>query len=276
VTAQRVPDRRGGSASGPAGGGRPGFGAPVIVLTYPHAGAELLGQLLSESRTLACTFASGLVPLCHDAVTTWQRAEGTGGPPSSLAIQSVRALATTMITVIRAGAGVSRWCEIAFASPAAAQTFLQVFPGSMVICLHRSLPGVFREAASTYPWGLGESPFWAFASGHPGNNVATIAAYWVTRTEALLNFETAHPDSSLRIRYEDLVAEPGQQAHTIMTALGLEASDPTVVPQPEAGPAADLTSACSGQPLPADRIPPQILAKVEFLHHALAYNSWYR
>jgi hypothetical protein len=247
---------------------------PVVVLTYAHAGVELLTRMLSANRSLACTFATGMLPLCHEAACTWQRVEGEDGPPSPLAIKSVRAMATTMITVIKAQTGASRWCEIAFASPAAVRTFLQVFPDSIVICLHRSLPGVFREAATTYPWGLGESPFWASAASHPGNNVATIATYWATRTEALLRFEAEYPDSCLRIRYEDLAAEPGRQEREILTVLGLDGSQRAVPDKPWSGRPGALDSVGSGQPLPADRMPLQLLAKVKDLHGTLAYDSW--
>jgi Sulfotransferase family len=247
--------------------------SPVVVLTYAHAGAELLTETLSASPALACTSGTGLLPLCHEALSTWQRAEGASSAPSHLAIKSVRALAITIVTTIQAQAGASRWCETAFASPDVAHTFLQVFPGSTLICLHRSLPGVFSEAARTYPWGLGGSPFWAFAAGHPGNNVATIAAYWVARTEALLGFEAKHPDCSLRLRYEDLAAEPGVRGREILTALGLDASDLTAQSHLPGLPCAQ-PSAGYGTTLPTDRIPPPLLTRIKDLHRVLGYDSW--
>jgi hypothetical protein len=43
--------------------------APIVVLTYAHAGAELLTQLLSASPPVACTSATGLLPVCHEATS---------------------------------------------------------------------------------------------------------------------------------------------------------------------------------------------------------------
>lgn len=174
--------------------------APIVVLTYPHAGAELLAQLLSASPSVACTSATGLLPVCQDAISAWQQAEGRNGPPSPLAIKSVHALATSLITVIRARGGASRWCEIAYNRHEAAQAFLQVFPAARFLCLYRSMRGVLSETVRAYPWGLGGTPLWAHSAGHPGNNAATITAHWTVRTQALLEFESSHPDSCTRVR----------------------------------------------------------------------------
>jgi hypothetical protein len=251
-----------------------GRGAPVIVLTYAHAGVELLTQVLSASPSLACTSATGLLPLCHEAISTWQQADGRDGPPSPLATQSVRALAATMITVFLARRGAPRWCETAFASPAAAHTFLQLFPAARFLCLHRSLRGILGEAVRAYPWGLGDSPFWAFSAAQPGNNVATIAAYWVTRTQALLDFEAEHPKSCLRVRYEDLAADCGRQMIEIFAALRLDARELRVLRQPGQSRTAGDADADFGLPTPAARIPPELLARVRDLHSRLAYDSW--
>jgi hypothetical protein len=248
--------------------------APVVVWTYALSGAELLIPMLSASGTLACTSATGLLPLCHEAIGTWQQVEGRDGPPSQLAITSVRTLATSMITVIQACTGATRWCETAFASTEVARTFLQVFPATKILCLHRSLRGVFGEAARSYPWGLGGSPLWPFAVGHPGNNAATIASYWANRTQDLLDFEAAYPGSSLRVRYEDLADDPDQQANEILAALGLDQGERTVWSEPslpEASPEV-ITAPDPGLRIPADRIPPPLLAIIHDLHATLAYD----
>ncbi|HUA31244.1 MAG TPA: sulfotransferase [Streptosporangiaceae bacterium] len=247
--------------------------APVIILTYPHAGAEQLTRILSTGRSIACTSATGLLPLCCEALRTWQRIEGRTDVPSQLALRSVRALASTMITVIEANVGASRWCEAAYTTPAMAQAFLRVFPGAQFICLYRNLSGVLDEAVRMYPWGLGDSPFWAYAAGHPGNNAATIAAYWTARTEALLEFEASQPESCLRVRFEDLAAEPGRQVHRILTSLGLSAGhlgapgEPALTQEPEPGESAGTRG------VPAERISRELVARVGELNAILGYGA---
>jgi hypothetical protein len=245
---------------------------PIIVLTYAHAGAELLTRALSASPSLACTSGTGLLPLCHSAVTTWQKVEDRGGAASALAMQSVRVLASTMAAVIQARAGASRWCETAFAGPAAAETFLRVFPAATFLCLHRSLRAVLAESIRIYPWGLGGSPFWPYSGSHPGNNVATVAAYWAACTEQLLEFETTHPESCLRVRHEDLVADPQRQASEVFTFLGLGTPARTTPGHsPVVTGPANADADAPGPPMPTTQIPPPLLARVSELHGRLDY-----
>jgi hypothetical protein len=249
--------------------------APIVVLTYAHAGADLLAQLFSASPSVACTSATGLLPVCHDAISAWQQAEGRTGPPSPLAIKSVRALATTMITVIQARGGASRWCEIAYSSPEVARTFIEVFPAARFLCLHRSMRGVLSEAVRAYPWGLGGTPLWSYSAGHPGNNAATVAAYWTARTQALLEFESSHPDSCARVRYEDLAADADRHGAIILTALGLDDSqigDLRKHPTKEPPGNHNVVAGAGAPALPTDRIPPALTAHAEELHARLGYE----
>jgi hypothetical protein len=256
-----------------AGGDRHAVTAPIVVLTYAHAGAELLTEVLSASSSLACTSGTGLLPLCHSAAATWQVVENRGAAPSALAIQSVRALASLMNTIVLAQAGASRWCEVAFAKPAAAETFMHLFPEVRFLCLHRSLQGVITEALEAYPWGLGGSPFWPHASKHPGNSVATAAAYWVASTQPLLEFEEMYPQSCLRVRWEDLAAGLATEAAEVFAFLGLDTRDLAGLRHREGsrrpGEAGDRDRA----PVPVGKIPRPLLARVIELQTSLGYAA---
>jgi hypothetical protein len=260
-----------GTGAGRIGDG--GLGGPVVVLCYPHGGAQALSQLLSASSSLACTSGTGIIPLCHAAMTTWQQAEEPGRLPSALAIKSVRVLATQMITIIQARTGASRWCETMFTSAAAATTFRQVFPEATFVCLHRSLRTVLAEGIRAYPWGLGASPFWPFSGPHAGNNASTITAFWAARTEDLLEFEAAHSAVCLRIRHEDLAADTGAVKAEIYTHLGLNNSDLTALNrgQPDAGHHDSRDDPEQQLSIPLEQIPSSLLAKVTELHKALDY-----
>jgi hypothetical protein len=259
--------------AGAAGAAGPQTGrGPVIVLTYAHCGVGNLMQALSVSRSLACTAGTGLLPLCDTAAATWQRVENRGGPASPLALQSIRTLVATMTAVIQAGAGASRWCETALVAPAAAETFLRIFPDTAFVCLHRSLRGVLAEAAAAYPWGLGGSPFWLYSAGHPGNNAETIGSYWVACAGQLLDFEASHPSSCLRVRYEDILTDPHRRVGEIFAHLGVSTRDlmaPCGLPgfpglSGQADPGLD-------PPLPTERMSPELLAKLRELHARLDY-----
>jgi hypothetical protein len=266
-----VTEARAADALLPASEDRRAYRDPIVVLTYAHAGAEVLAGALSASRSLTCTTGTGLLPLCHAAAMAWQNAEGPGWP-SPLAIKSIRAMAATMVTVIQARAGATRWCETAIAPPAAAGTFLRVFPETTFLCLHRNMTGVIADGTAAYPWGLGGSPFWPYSAGHPGNNVATIAAYWTACAQALLEFEDQHPQSCVRVKHEDFTAELDLQTKAIYTRLGLGAGDLTVPPQ--SAPNQSRTSADRsdiGFAVPAHQIPSGLRPKINEIHSRLNY-----
>ena len=240
---------------------------PVVVLTYAHAGAELLRKVLSASPSLECTLGTGVIPLCHSALAAWRAVEGRDAVSSALAIKSVRALAGTMITAILADSGASRWCETAAAVPEAATTFLQVFPSTAFLCLHRGFGGVLAEGLKTYPWGLGASPFWPFAGPHPGNSVATIAAFWAACTERLLDFEASNAERCGRVRYEDLAADTNREAAEIYGFLGLGQLSAPGVPRVTA-------DEYPGEAVSAEQLgcmPDWARAKIGDLHSRLGY-----
>jgi Sulfotransferase family len=246
-------------------------GGPIIVLAYPHAGDWLLTQVLSASPVIACTHTSGLLPLCSAAVSTWEQVEDRGSGPSPLAVKSIRTLVSTIAAAVQASTGAKRWCETAYTRPGAAETFLSIFPETVFLCLHRSLPGLLDESLRRYPWGLGDSPFWRWDSPYPGNNVAMIAAYWVAHTQALLDFEAHHPACSTRIRYEDLMRERSQATASISQFLGLDLTElraPKLAAAPE--PAADGDSAELSHQV--NRLPEALRGRVSELDAKLGYH----
>jgi len=242
----------------------------VIVLAPAYSGASTLRPLLAGHPDLACTSGTGLLPLCEQAMATWRSADGRGpGPPSSLAATATRALAASVITSILAREGKRRWCEVAAASPQAAETFLRLYPGTRFLCLHRACQGVIRGVLDASPWGITDPLFAPFAIKYPANTVASLTAYWVTATGPLLAFEREHPRSCLRVRFEDLAQ--GQQAEEPITSfLGLAAVGRPIPgshdePQP-ASPDPELAA-----DLPVNLIPPALLAQANDLLQQLKY-----
>jgi hypothetical protein len=247
------------------------------VLTYAHSGHELLTDTLSASRSVACTQATGLLPLCHSAVSTWRNVEQRGAAASPLARKSVRAMVNSMAAVVLSAAGASRWCETAYAGPVVAETFLDIFPEATFLCLHRCLPAVLADGVHAYPWGLGMSPFWPFSSGHPGSNIATICEYWIAHTEQLLAFEDAHPESCLRVRQEDLDSDLHRHAKEIFARLELDAGD-LIQPGSQrenyqvGGGANGQSARFADHRPPQSQLTAQLLAKASELHARLDYG----
>lgn len=196
--------------------------APVVVLAPAYSGASTLRSVLEGRPELACTSGTGLLPLCEQAMATWRNADHRlVGPPSSLAYSATRTLAASVITSILVREGKPRWCEVAAANPEAAETFLDLYPGTQFLCLYRACPGAIRAALDASPWGIADPVFAPFTRAYPASTVAGLAAYWVTHTGALLAFERAHPQACLRVRFEDLVQDQPRAEERVTSFLGL-------------------------------------------------------
>ena len=258
-------------SSGPAG--------PVIALTYGHAGARHLQGLLRDQPELATTTATGVLAACDQAASAWRVAEGRPqGALSSLAKASIRAMASAMIITITSRTGRPRWFEIAAAEPSAAQTFLDLFPGTRFVCMHRACQDVIYATLRASPWGLAGQAYAPYTAAYPGSTIAALAAWWTDHAGSILAFEREHPEACMRLRYEDLATDPARTGRQIREFLGLREvpslrdSLPDSLPElPGETPRKPADTPGCGADLPHGQIPPGLLAQVNELHHLLGY-----
>jgi Sulfotransferase family len=255
-----------------------GLGAPVVVLTYPYGGAEQLHAALAAHPGVACTSATGVLPLCEQAIHTWRRVEGRPQEAlPGLAAASTRALTAALVTSILARTGAARWCEIAVAPPSCAEAFLWLYPDTKLVLLHRACFSVIDAVVRANPQGLTEPIFLPFAAANPANAAAAVAAYWADRTGPLLAFEQAHPGACLRVRYEDLAAHPHSTASEIFAFAGLSgvaaptlaSAGPGAATARQDGPQPGTTS--HGSAIPPGLIPAPLLDQVNDLLTRLGY-----
>jgi hypothetical protein len=264
---------RGGGTVMPAGTER----APVVVLASPDSGGPRLLSLLSAGGELTCTSGTGVLPLCDQAAQVWRRVENgssRAGRLSALAVKSMRASMTLLVSQILAGSGAQRWCECAVPAREAAEVFLGLFPGTRFVCLHREAGQVIRSALARSPWGLAGPVYRPFVAAQPGSTVAALAAYWVAHTEALLAFEADHPEECLRVRFEDLPAATGSALAALNSFLGLAATGYSAPPGPrEDDPLEPDADAPPSAALPLEQLPSAMLAEVNDLLRRLGYPS---
>lgn len=251
--------------------------SPVIVLSYAHAGGARLQSMLSLHPELACTNATGVLAACDQAVAAWRRVDGRPGRPlSPLAATSVRGLAIAMISALTATAGKRRWCETAAAERSAAETFLALFPGTRFVCLHRACPDVIVATLAASRWGLSGAGYASYVTAHPASTVAALAAWWADHARPVLAFEEAHPQSCVRVRYEDLAADPAHTEGGILKFLGLDVRGPWLpeLPGTANGNGPQEPHGVLPEPganLPVAQIPGPLLAQVNDLHAQLGY-----
>lgn len=229
-------------------------------------------SVLSAFPELACTQQTGILPLFHHAITTWQTVEGNvGGGVSSLAAASLRALSAGLMTSILARQGGSRWCEFSSAPPAAAQTFARVYPQARFLIMHRRADTVARAIVGSSRWGLEGPEFAPYVSAHPASPVAALASYWAAHTTQQLEFERSQPEKCHRVRVEDLTANASQALLDVAGFLGLDGRDmsPSFAQTDVRNGQATQSAPAAG--LPIDRIPEALLARVNELHRSLGY-----
>jgi protein-tyrosine sulfotransferase len=249
---------------------RPSRSGPIIVIAYPGSGADRLRSALSGYPELACTQQTGILPLFHNAVTTWEAVEGRSGPGvSPLAAASLRALSAGLMNAVLARQSGSRWCEFATAPPAIAQTFARLFPQARFLVVHRRADAVAHAIIGVHDWGLEGPEFAPFVSAHPGSPVAALASFWATHTTQQLEFEQGHADRCHRVLFEDLTADPASALLGISDFLALDDLGGLPGSSGDERPAGQRAVAPG---LPIERIPPALLARVNELHRTLGYS----
>jgi Sulfotransferase family len=263
-------------AEGPGTGFGTQLDDPIVVLTYARSGVARLHTLLDAHPAVACFSGAGLASLCSRAIDAWQQVESQSGTgPSRLAMSATRSMINTMVSVHLVQRGKPRWCDTTPGSAAAASTFLDLYPKTRFICLHRRCTDMISAAISASPWNLTGYGIEPFAAAHPGNHVATLADYWASHTEAMLAAEENHRDRCHRMRYEDLAAIPETAADDMFAFLGLD--PPRTIQLSSAQPGPGLSAMrepeanARGPDVPTALLRPRLLARVNKLHASLGY-----
>jgi hypothetical protein len=244
----------------------------VLLFSHGFVGGKVLHSLLERDSDLVCTFGTGVLAACEQAAQVWRHIENNPSGMSPLASTSVRVLANTMLTALRARTGARRWCEFIGVDPGVAETFLGLFPGTRCICLHRCCPDSVHLGFNANPWGLTGPNFSTFNAKYPASQVSALSAWWAARTRSLLDFETARPEICLRVRYEDLVSQPLAEECRIREFIGLDNQLNTLANETDS--ATEITKAghpgC-GADFPAERLPQQLLREINDLQLLLGY-----
>jgi hypothetical protein len=87
---------------------------------------------------------------------------------------------------------------------------------------------VIASGLEACPWGLNGYGFDSYAASAPGNGVLALARFWLDNVRTIMSAEQAFADRCLRLRYEDLVAEPKLVTGQVFDFLGVQAA-PEVV-----------------------------------------------
>lgn len=206
-------------------------GDPVFVLCNGRSGSTLLRFLLDAHPDLACPPETNLPGLCVQLATVWSLIEGAplsanrGDEPPDIpqaAITGVRDTMDRMVGSYLARRGKKRYCDKSLGTARYAELLMRVYPDARFICMYRHPMDVIASGVEASPWGLTGYGFDPYIAATPGNAVMALASFWADNTRATLSAEEQFADKCLRVRYEDLVADPEGTAAGVFEFLGAE------------------------------------------------------
>lgn len=162
----------------------------------------------------------------------------------------------------------------------------QVFPDARYVLAFRHVMDTIASGIEASPWGFHAYGYAPYVQASPGNSVAALARYWLDHVDAALAWEEQHPEACIRVRYEDLVANPEQTMLNVQAFLGVH-HEPEVLQQaferePPRGPgdykvehtaAVHKDSIGRGKRIPVDMLPPALLSSLNEKLTALGYPS---
>jgi protein-tyrosine sulfotransferase len=225
---------------------RSGVYEGVVVLGFPRSGTTLLRRLLNAHPALCCPPETNVLNACARFLYEEEIAGGVqfgvlgglafSGVPEDTVLQRLRDLAFGLLRDIATQAGKPRWVEKSphdvFHLDAIERLcgdrcrYLSIVRHPLdVVCSTKELcdkleifPGALHEYVRRH-----QAPLEAFAHA------------WADTHRRLLQFEQAHPDGCLRVRYEDLIAETPLQLDRIFQFLGEPADTEQIVARAMAG-----------------------------------------
>jgi hypothetical protein len=97
-----------------------------------------------------------------------------------------------------------------------------------------------------------------------------LSAYWADAAEELLAFERANPGAVRRVRYEDVIAEPGRIRAAVQDWLGLDERR-TTWPERFDSPAPGSSERAPAAEVPAEMIPEPLRLRISRLQAEIGY-----
>jgi hypothetical protein len=242
---------------------------PVIVVGSAQSGVAVLRRALAAGGSVTWIDAPALVHLGHQIARIWARADGRANGASALARTAASSLLQVLIAGRLAADGRGTWSATTVPEPAdGLEFFAGMVPAARFVCLHRRCDAVVRLVLAAHPWGIDAGiGFDRFVMQHPFSPAAAVAEYWAAHTAALAGFEAAHPDRCLRVRYEDMLADPAEASSLLRDFTGVWLD----LAVESAG--AQSADGAAGMPPVPELVPAELMGRVNDLMTGLGYPA---
>jgi protein-tyrosine sulfotransferase len=185
-------------------------------------------------------------------------------------------------------AGKRMWVEKSLGALSHIELLAYTYPEALFVCLYRQCADTIASLHEACAWRYDSFGVLPYVKADPAVNlVQSLALYWCDHVARMQSFEDANPGRTLRVRYEDLVADPEETVTRIFAFLGV-ATDPAALASalaPKTLSAAvvpgdlkarfregiDSSSVGRGWTVPMEMIQPEVRERVEKFSRALDY-----
>lgn len=209
------------------GNGRPISPRSGFVLCPARSGSTLLRLILDGHPEIACPPETNLVEVFAKIGFTVAAA----GEPSEATTQATilcRDVADRILGAYAQKRGKTMWVDKSLPSALFADLLAKIYPDGRFICLYRQCADTVASLHESCSWSYDSFGVLPWVEANPGNFVQALTAYWVDRVALLQAFEEAHADLALRVRYEDLVAQPAETVARILGFLSVSSHEEVV------------------------------------------------
>jgi protein-tyrosine sulfotransferase len=199
---------------------------PIFILSDARTGSTLLRVLLDTHPAICSPGELSLGALCEHLchaieATHWESfLEQPVEARTELSLAETRQIVDGILQKYCARKGKRRWCEKTPRNLSSLGTLRAVFPDAQYICLYRHGLDAVHSSMAVHG-DLPDGIHW-YLDKQGGKAVAAFIHRWCDRADKLLAFEAANAARSLRVRYEDLVTDPGRTLQGILAFLGEE------------------------------------------------------
>lgn len=200
---------------------------PLFILSCERSGSTLLRCLLDTHADIAAPGELLLGDLCARWQLILERTLGlvpgyfgAENSPSEAILEEIRRGAGGILDRYCRAKGARMWCEKTPANLSYADLLSRVFPSARFLCLYRHGLDVALSCLEASRWGFMREvvPFVAMS---PENLPLAMVRNWIVKNTGLLDFEARLGERCLRLRYEDLVADPAARIGEVLHFLGL-------------------------------------------------------